>query len=404
MRTRRLRLPMAGLAAAAVCSAALVGPGTAAATPTVSVVARGLNNPRHLTFGPGGHLYVAVAGVGGPRYGCERGSGTQGAATRFCDGQSSAVDEITPKGVKQPLLKLLPSVRETDTGEVTGVNAVVFDGTDPVVLIGNVQSDAIGLPPLNGGDAGSFGELAEGKRVSKSVPQILLDGGGVNISDFAATHPQPAATLGGLPGETLYDSDPHDLVPYRGGYAVVDAGANDVLLVSSTYRVSIVARLPTETETAPAGALGPGSSAQTIAAQAVPSSVTVGPDGALYVGVLRGLPGLPGSAQVYRVLPGQAPVAVVTGLTRVSDLAFTKAGKLLILENNTGGALAAPSTPGALLSATLDGTSPVTATNLQVPGLVDPIGLTVNSSGDAYITNHASGAHAGEIIKVSGLG
>ena len=406
MRTRRLRLPMAGLAAAAVCSAALVGAGTAAATPTVSVLAKGLNSPRHLTFGPGGHLYVAVAGVGSNnRAPCgSPGLGTRGVATHFCAGQSSAVDEITLTGHNTPLLKLLPSVRETDTGEVTGVNAVAFDGAHPVILMGNVQSNAIGQPPLNGGDAGSFGELAEGQRVSKSDPRILLNGGGVNISDFSATHPQPAATLGGLPGETLYDSDPHDLVPYKGGYAVVDAGANDVLTVSSTYRVSIAARLPTETETAPAGALGRGSPAQTIQSQAVPSSVTVGPDGALYVGVLRGLPGLPGSAAVYRVVPGQAPVAVVTGLTRVSDLAFTRAGKLLILENNTGGALAPPSTPGALLSATLNGTTPVTATDLDVPGLVDPVGLAVNSSGDAYITNHASGAHNGKIIKVSGLG
>ena len=220
---------------------------------------------------------------------------------------------------------------------------------------------------------------------------------------FAATHPQSPATLGGLPGETVYDSNPHDLVAYRGGYAVADAGANDVMLVSSSNRVSIAARLPTEAETAPAGALGPGSPAQTSAAQAVPSSVTVGPDGALYVGVLRGLPGLPGSAAVYRVVPGQAPVPVITGLTRVSDLAFTRTGKLLILENNTGGALAPPSTPGALLSATLDGTTPVAATNLDVPGLLDPVGLAVSSSGAAYITNHASGAHKGDIIKVSGL-
>ena len=405
MRTRSLRLPMAGLTAAAVCSAALIGAGTAAATPTVSVVARGLNNPRHLTFGPGGHIYVAVAGVGSAYRGqCgSPGLGTRGAVAHFCAGQSSAVDEITLTGQNTPLLRLLPSVRETDTGEVTGVSAVAFHGSDPVVLMGNVQSNAIGQPPLNGGDAGSFGGLAEGRRVSKNNPQIFLNGGGVDISDFSATHPQSPATLGGLPGETLYDSDPHDLVPYKGGYAVADAGANDVLLVSSRFRVSIAARLPTETETAPAGALGPGSPAQTIAAQAVPSSVTVGPDGALYVGVLRGIPGLPGSAAVYRVVPGQAPVAVVTGLTRVSDLAFTRAGKLLILENNTGGALAPPNTPGALLSATLDGTTPVTAANLDVPGLVDPVGLAVGSSGDAYITNHASGAHQGEIIKVSGL-
>jgi hypothetical protein len=52
----------------------------------------------------------------------------------------------------------------------------------------------------------------------------------------------------------------------------------------------------------------------------------------------------------------------------------------------------------------LNGASPVTATNLDVPGLVDPIGLAVSSSGNAHITDDASGAHKGEIVKVSGLG
>jgi hypothetical protein len=403
MHPRQLRLSTAGLAAAVISCAALIGAGTATAAPTVSVVAKGLNAPRHLTFGPGGDLYVAVAGVGGrDRRGCLPGTGVRGTATRFCPGQSSAVDRVTLTGHSSPLLKILPSVRETDTGQVTGAEAVTFHAGHPVVLMGNVQSDAIGQAPLNGGSSGSFGGLAEGE-LYKRTGQTLLDGPGLNLSAFAATHPQPAATLGGLPGETLYDSDPQDLVPYRGGYAVADAGANDVLIVNTRSHVSTVVRLPTTSELAPAGALGPDSPAQTIAAQAVPSSVTVGPDGALYVGVLRGLPSLPGSAAVYRIVPGQAPVAVVTGLTRVSDLAFSPTGQLLILESNTGGGLAPTSTGGALLAATLNGNTPATVTNLQVPGLIDPLGLTVDAHGDAFITNHASGALDGQLIKVSGL-
>jgi len=405
MHPRRLRLSTAGLAAAVISCASLIGAGTATAAPTVSVVAKGLNAPRHLTFGPGGDLYVAVAGVGGrDRRGCLPGTGVRGTATRFCPGQSSAIDRITLSGHSSPLLKVLPSVRETDTGQVTGAEAVTFHSGHPVVLMGNVQSDAIGQAPLNGGSAGSFGNLAEGK-LYKRTGQILLDGPSprINLSAFAATHPQPAATLGGLPGETLYDSDPQDLAPYRGGYAVVDAGANDVLIVDSKSHVSNVVRLPTTDQLAPADSLTPNSPAQTIAAQAVPSSVTVGPDGALYVGVLRGLPSLPGSAAIYRIVPGQTPVAVVTGLTRVSDLAFSPTGQLLILESNTGGGLAPTSTGGALLGATLNGTTPATATNLQVPGLIDPVGLTVDAHGDAFITNDTSGAHDGQIIKVSGL-
>ena len=414
MRTRRLRGSAAGLAAAAVSSAALIGAGTAAAAPTVSVVAKGLSTPKYMAFGPGGGLYVAESGTGGPL--CFRGLGVTGTPTKLCTGDTGSIVDITTKGTRT-VLKGLPSVIERDSGEVTGPIAITFKGKQPVILMRNDQSDAIGQSSVPGLPQLTYGRLVTPKTVRLKLVKIVTRNGRkvrkttyvtrkilkstANISAFAANNPQPSATLGGLPGETTYDSDPHDVTPYQGGYAVADAGANDLTLVSSTGKVSLAARFPTDPETAPAGALGP--VAVPVNTQAVPSSVTVGPDGALYVGVLRGIPGLPGSAAVYRVVPGQAPVAVVTGLTRVSDLAFDKAGRLLILESNTGGALAPPTTGGALLTATLNGTTPVTATDLQVPGLVDPTGLAVDSSGNAYISNDSAGAHAGQIIKVSGI-
>ena len=414
MRTRRLRGPMAGLAVAALSSAALIGAGTAAAAPTVSVVAKGLNTPKYMAFGPGGGLYVAESGTGGNQ--CVGGTGTQGTPTSFCVGNTGSLVDITTKGTKM-ILKDLPSSIEKDNGEVVGAIAVTFKGKTPVLLMRNSMSDAIGQSSVPGLPQATYGRLLVPTKVKVKVVKTVTRNGrkvrkttvlvktvlrsAANISKFAATNPQLSATLGGLPGETTYDSDPHDVTPYQGGYAVADAGANDLTLVSSTGKVSLAARFPTDPETAPAGALGP--VAVPVNAQAVPSSVTVGPDGALYVGVLRGIPGLPGSAAVYRVVPGQAPVAVVTGLTRVTDLAFNRAGQLLILESNTGGALAPPTTGGALLTATLNGTTPVTATDLQVPGLVDPTGLAVDSSGNAYISNDSAGAHAGQIIKVSGV-
>ncbi len=367
-----------------------------------------------MAFGPGGGLYVAESGTGGPL--CFRGLGVKGTATKFCTGDTGSIIDITTKGTRT-VVKGLPSVIETDSGEVTGPIAISFKGKQPVLLMRNDQSDAIGQSSVPGLPQLTYGRLVTPGTVRLKLVEIVARHGRkvrkttyvtrkvlkstANISAFAANNPQPSATLGGLPGETTYDSDPHDVTPYQGGYAVADAGANDLTLVSSTGKVSLAARFPTDPEIAPAGALGP--VALSVNAQAVPSSVTVGPDGALYVGVLRGIPGLPGSAAVYRVVPGQAPVAVVTGLTRVSDLAFNKAGQLLILESNTGGALAPPTTGGALLTATLNGTTPVTATNLQVPGLVDPTGLAVDSGGNAYISNDSAGAHAGQIIKVSGI-
>ena len=418
MHSRRLRLPRAGLTAVTVSSLALIGAGTAAATPTVSVVSRGLNAPRHLTFGPGGHLYFAIAGADRETEpDCASGTDPQGTPARFCPGPSGAVDEILSSGRTSTLLRGLPSEQETNTGAVTGVDALLFDGENPVVLTGNLQSDLTGAPSSAG--PASAGVLLGRRPIRVRVSyEVRVDGHRVrryrletehplesiaDLSGFAASHPQSPASVGGPPGSTLYNSDPSDVVAYRGGYAVTDAGADDVLLVTSSGRTSIAARLPTLAETAAAGSLGAGSPAQTIDAQAAASSLSVGPDGALYVGVSRGFPGLPGTAAVYRVVPGEAPVPVVTGLSSVSDLAFTRAGNLLILESSTRGGLGSASASGALLRATLNPTAPVTATDLDVPGLVDPDGLAISSRGNVYVSNHAIGNATGQILKITGL-
>ena len=163
MPPRRLRLSTAGLAAAVISCAALIGAGTATAAPTVSVVAKGLNAPRHLTFGPGGDLYVAVAGVGGrDRRGCLLGTGVRGTATRFCPGQSSAVDRVTLSGHSSPLLKLLPSIRETDTGQVTRAEAVTFH-TGHLASTENRKTDEVGGETL--GEARDTGFPDEVERV-----------------------------------------------------------------------------------------------------------------------------------------------------------------------------------------------------------------------------------------------
>jgi hypothetical protein len=203
-------------------------------------------------------------------------------------------------------------------------------------------------------------------------------------------------------GETTFDSDPYDVTPYKDGFAVADAAANSLLYVSESGKIKLLARFPTVTEQVQAGVLGP--TAMTIQAQAVPTSVAVGRDGALYVGTLRGVPSLPGTAQIYRVVPGHTPTVWASRLTAVTAIAFDGKGRLLATELSTGGLLAPPSVPGALVRITHGGKR---VTTLPVSGLVDPTGVAVAPNGTVYVSNYGtnpgSATHPGEVLKITGL-
>jgi hypothetical protein len=224
----------------------------------------------------------------------------------------------------------------------------------------------------------------------------------VNLAAYAAVHPQPAWSLGTVPGEKAYDSDLFDVVAYHGGWVVADAAANSLLQVSASGQIHLLARFPAVTETAPAGVFGP--NPVTVKAQAVPTSVAVGPDGALYVGLLRGVPSKPGTAYIYRVVPGHQAKIWARGLTAVTAIAFNRHGRLLATEFSTAGLLSPPTVPGALVRISNHGH---TVTKLPVAGLFQPTGLAVGSGGGIYVSNYgdslATAAHPGEILKITGL-
>jgi streptogramin lyase len=200
-----------------------------------------------------------------------------------------------------------------------------------------------------------------------------------------------------------YDSDPYDVIAYRGGWVVADAGANDLLYVSATGRVSMLARFPAVAEQVPAGVFG-NPTPITVDAQAVPTSVAIGPDGALYVGLLRGVPSDPGTADIYRVVPGHKPEIWARGLTSVTAIAFDRQGRLLATEFNTGGLLSPPTMTGALMRVSDNGR---TVTTLPVPGLYQPTGVAVSAHGTVYVSNYgdstAASSQPGEIVKITGL-
>jgi sugar lactone lactonase YvrE len=129
--------------------------------------------------------------------------------------------------------------------------------------------------------------------------------------------------------------------------------------------------------------------------QAVPTTVTRGPDGALYVGQLTGFPFPVGGARVYRVVPGQSPTIFADGFTNIIDMAFARDGTLYVLEI-TGNGLQSGDPTGALMKVGRDGSK---STILKQP-LMMPGGIALGPDGAIYVTNKSTFAGTGEVLRI----
>jgi hypothetical protein len=355
----------------------------------LTVVARDLNNPRKLFLAPSGALYVAEAGAGG-RDRC-LGSG----ANRACIGLTGSITEIA-HGAQRRVVVGLASVATLDEQRAAGpADVVVRDGRYDVLL----QDTAMTVRGDNGlgRDGRTLGAVVT------TAPGLARPHVVASLAAYEAAHnPDHGAGPGRAYGNPPVDSDPYAFTPYRGGLAVVDAAGNDLLWISPKGAVSVLAVFPTQTVRLTAAdrrrfGIAPG--VESLRVQSVPSSVAVGPDGALYVGELTGVPFRRGVAHVWRIAPGGRLAVYASGLTNVSDVAFL--GKsLLVLEIAVAG-LGAPPSPGALIRIDPAGGRTVLASR----GLADPTGLAVGN-GAIYITNYGTSPGAGpgphgQVVKLS---
>ena len=172
---------------------------------------------------------------------------------------------------------------------------------------------------------------------------------------------------------------------------VIDAGANDLLSVQAFGgEVTLETVFPIRSTSDPL-------TGQTLSWQPVPTSVAVGPDGALYVGELTGFPFQSEIAQVYRInAEGEAEV-YAGGFTHIVDLAFDNSGGLYVLEYDADGLLDG-SDAGALIYISPDGKTRTTLTDDE---LINPTGLEIGSDGDIYISNKGFIAGQGEVLRLS---
>jgi hypothetical protein len=217
------------------------------------------------------------------------------------------------------------------------------------------------------------------------------------------------------------DSNPFDVEALGGGRALVaDAGANALLAVDSKGKVDWVATLPPEVvSTAHAKTLAgcpnpPPDLAfvcdlpPSIPAEAVATSVAVGPDGAYYVGELKGFPGEPGTSRIWRIERGArhaqcgtspACRVVADGFTSIVDLTFGPHGRLYVVEIDEAGFLATETgqTTGGTLNACRFGSWKCKAVATDLP---TPIAAAVTKKGTVYVLVNALNPPEARVIAV----
>ena len=147
------------------------------------------------------------------------------------------------------------------------------------------------------------------------------------------------------------DSNPYDVESLGGGAAlVIDAGGNDLLRIDRQGNIETLATFPDGLASsanikALAGCPSPAPFCglpDMMPTQAGPTTVAIGPDGAYYVGELRGFPAPAGASRVWRVSPGADGAECGTtpdctlvfdgGFTSIIDMKFGPDGKLYVAE------------------------------------------------------------------------
>lgn len=358
-------LLLAGLAAAPAALLADVG--------DAKTIASGLSNPRGIAFAPNGALYVAEGGRGGPGP-CIL-SPVQppppAPPAYRCYGETGAVTRILHHGGFRRILTGLPSMVLANGTSEGGPSRLSFHGNAAFVVMGlGGDPDAV-RAALGGGKADLFGKLL---RVTPSGQYQV-------VADISA-HEAAFNPAGGA-----VDSNPYGVLAQPGRRVIADAGANALIEARPNGRTRTLAVLPQLLQPFPR--------------DSVPTSVTEGPDGALYVGLLSGFPFFQGSASVMRIeCDGSSITTYASGLTAVVDVAFDTGGALYVLETASGQVPPFPPPNPGLGAGRLKRQCPGGPMTVLLDGLTFPGGLAIGPDDAAYVTNFGTSADGGEVLRL----
>jgi sugar lactone lactonase YvrE len=234
-----------------------------------------------------------------------------------------------------------------------------------------------------------------------------------DIAAYQTTDPDPYNVA-----DSPAESNPNGLALLsHGRILVADAANNDLLLVDARGHITTLARLKPELVPFPSGyPFGP-PPGTLVPAEAVPTAVAVGPDGAYYVSELKGFPFATGTSRIWRIDPGSVgatcdPAAdqtgpcrtVERGFTAVLDLAFGADGTMYVLEmakNGLGGFLVLGQNPATVVGA-LYAVKNGVRTELAPGSLIVPGGVAVDRDGSLLVTTgDVLGPDGGAVVRVT---
>jgi hypothetical protein len=252
----------------------------------------------------------------------------------------------------------------------------------------------------------------------------VVNGRRTQLADFQAFE-ESVNPAGGI-----VESNPFDVQPlWTGAALVADAAANALLVVDRKGRIDWVATFPSElvpTDNVKEllGCLGapvpeipdptnPCHLPPMIPAEAVPTSVAIGPDGAYYVGELKGFPAPIGESRIWRIKPGARHARcgdsrdcaiVADGFTSIIDLTFGLDGTLHVVELDEASwfAVEVTQTPrgGTVNACTPHRWTREWTCDSEAGGLLMPTAATVDFRGRLRVVVNALIPGAAEVITV----
>jgi hypothetical protein len=375
-RTSRKLLVGAALATAAVAAAPIMV-ATAhplSSGPSIDVIARGLNNPRGVAVGGRDTVYVAEAGLGA-------GSKLTGAVAGI--GHTGSIMQINGARSHHPhhqrIVTGIASAAALEQGqlETLGIDGLGIAGSGGHQQLWGVLGTS-GVPTTN------LGFLV---RVNHHSLVNVANVGGADYAWTGSHASDPWAPL--TPPPTVVpqfpDANPYGVLVTGNRKYVVDAASNTVDIVTNGGVVSPVAYIPNPP-----------------VSDSVPTCITPGPDGALYVGTLN-LVGFfahgPGQSTVYRINPkalNPSKLTTVlsvakpwaTGFSTITGCTF-KGGKFYAAEMFTNDIQVASFR------------HPTSRTFITGPAIVQPNGIA-GGDGAIYVSTHSDStkAGAGQVVRI----